>query len=76
METSTLDTTTAVDDFINEIGEKLDMAVRAALETKRKHIQFQRLFPFDFLNLDFCDHYYPKAPDVMRIHSTIEKLLD
>jgi hypothetical protein len=46
------------------------------IEEKRKHLQFQGLFPFDFLNLDFCDRFYGQPPDVMKIHSTIDKLLE
>ena len=47
----------------------------AKIEAKRRHLQFQKLFPFDFLNLDFCDRYYGHPPDVLRIHETIGRIL-
>jgi hypothetical protein len=67
----------AIAEYLDQEGERLaGTAVEAALELKRKHLEFHRLFPFDFLNLDFCDRYYPKPPDVLRIHRTVERLLD
>jgi hypothetical protein len=33
-------------------------------------------FPYDFMNLDFCDYYYPDPPDMLRINETIKKVLD
>jgi hypothetical protein len=74
-ETATLDTEAALEKYVNEKGEKLGDSLREAVDNKRKHLQFQNLFPFDFLNLDFCDPYY-EPPDVMRVNSTIDKLLE
>jgi len=75
-ETDTLDTLEALSAFIEEVGEGVSDDVRDAVEEKRKLIQLQKAFPFDFLNLDFCDRYYGDPPDVMIIHRTIEKLLE
>jgi hypothetical protein len=74
--TQTLESDDALTRVLEEGGEGLNEVVRAKVEEKKQHIQFQRFFPFDFLNLDFCDRYYGDPPDVMRIHGTIEKLLD
>jgi len=62
--------------YIEEEGEGLNPRIFAELELKRKHLEFRRFFPFDFLNLDFCDRYYPKPPDVFRIHQTVERILE
>jgi hypothetical protein len=75
-ETQTLDSEDSVTRFIEDAGEKLDPAVREKAEGKRTHFVFRDFFPFDFLNLDFCDRYYGNPPDVMRIHATVDKLLD
>ena len=75
-ETQTLDTVDALTRFLEEEGERLEDAVRRSAEDKKKHLLFRNLFPFDFLNLDFCDRYYGDPPNVMRIHATIDRLLD
>lgn len=75
-ETQTLDTHPALTQFLEEGGEGIAAEIRHKAEEKMKHLNFQRLFPFDFLNLDFCDRYYGDPPDVMKIHATIDKLLD
>ena len=38
-------------------GEKVDR-----LQLKRNHFHVKASFPYDFINLDFCDYYYPKPP--------------
>lgn len=75
-DTETLDTIPALENYIDAEGEGLAGDKRDAIERKRKHLQFRNRFPFDFLNLDFCDRYYGKPPDVMKINSTIDKLLE
>jgi hypothetical protein len=75
-QTQTLDTVKALTRFLEEEGEGLDDGVRRSAEEKKKHLLFRSLFPFDFLNLDFCDRYYGDPPNVMRVHATIDKLLD
>lgn len=74
--TQTLDSETALTNLLENEGEGLDAEVREKVEEKKRHLLFQRLFPFDFMNLDFCDRYYGDPPDVMRIHATIDKLLE
>jgi hypothetical protein len=75
-ETQTLDTLAALEGFLEEEGEGLSPELQEVVENKRRHLLFQSLFPFDFLNLDFCDRYYGSPPDVMKINMTIDKLLD
>lgn len=75
-ETQTLDSHIALTQYLEEGGEGIPEAIRAKVQEKMRHLNFQRLFPFDFLNLDFCDRYYGDPPDVMKIHATIDKLLD
>jgi hypothetical protein len=43
---------------------------------KRTHLQVMESFPYDFMNLDFCDYYYPDPPDILRINETVKKALD
>ena len=77
--THTLDTETAIEELLAKEGEGLDPDIRAKINEKLRHLQFRSLFPFDFLNLDFCDSYYydpSEPPNVMRIHDTIDRLLE
>jgi hypothetical protein len=74
-ETKALETLEDIERFLAVEGELQD-PLREAVNSKRQHILFRNLFPFDFLNLDFCDRYYPEPPNVMRINSTIDKLLE
>lgn len=74
--TQTLDSIPAVTEFLEEEGEGLDPTIRKAAENKIRHILFRNMFPFDFLNLDFCDRYYGKPPDTMKLHATIDRILD
>jgi hypothetical protein len=75
-ETQPLDTMAALEGFLEDRGEALDDTLREVVENKRRHLLFRSLFPFDFLNLDFCDRYYGTPPDVLKINMTIDKLLD
>jgi hypothetical protein len=75
-ETEILDTMSALETFLQEEGEGLSNTVKTAVDNKRRHLLFKGLFPFDFLNLDFCDRYYGQPPDVMKINSTIDRLLE
>jgi hypothetical protein len=43
---------------------------------KRSYMQVIETFPYDFMNLDFCDYYYPAPPDMLRINETIKRVLD
>ena len=57
-------------------SEGLETERRDLLFLKRQHLEFCGKFPMDFLNLDFCEYYYPKPPGVMRINETIDKLVE
>jgi hypothetical protein len=55
--------------------EGLQTELRELLLLKRQHLEFSEKFPFDFLNLDFCDYYY-EPPGIFRINKTIDKLVE
>ena len=56
--------------------ENLDYEQIDQLMLKRSNINVMKSFPYDFMNLDFCDYYYPDPPDMLRINETIKKVLD
>jgi hypothetical protein len=57
-------------------GEGLDPTKRDQLVLKRQHFAFREKFPFDFLNLDFCEHYYPDPPGILEINETIQSIVN
>ena len=75
-ETQPLDTMAALEGYLEGEGEGLNATLREAIENKRRHLLFRSLFPFDFLNLDFCDRYYGIPPDVLQVNMAIERLLE
>ena len=46
------------------------------LQLKRSHFHVKASFPYDYINLDFCEYYYPHPPGVIRINETIGRILD
>jgi hypothetical protein len=56
-------------------GESLPEVESQALTLKVANLELQKCFPFDFLNLDFCEHYYPSTPDILEINRTVKKML-
>jgi hypothetical protein len=52
-------------------SDKLDR-----LQLKRTFLNVKASFPFDCINLDFCDYYYPRPPNMLRVNETVERLLD
>jgi hypothetical protein len=61
--------------YLDTRGESVEALMREKLLLKRERIRLEESFPFDFLNLDFCDKYYPNPPDTMRINATINGLI-
>ena len=59
------------DERLQEDYSKIDR-----LQLKRTHFEVQASFPYDFMNLDFCDYYYPQPPDMLRINETVRRVLD
>lgn len=43
---------------------------------KRTAIYLHKSFPYDCINLDFCEYYYPDPPDMMKINQTVERILE
>jgi hypothetical protein len=46
------------------------------LQLKRTHFNVKSSFPFDFINLDFCQYYYPQPPGMLRVNETVKKFLE
>jgi hypothetical protein len=59
------------DERLQEDYERIDR-----LQLERTHIATMASFPYDFINLDFCDYYYPEPPDMLRINETVKRVLD
>jgi hypothetical protein len=74
--TSTLPDLRAVENYRIQKGESLAEEQTDRLQKKIDHLELQRCFPFDFINLDFCDHYYPDPPDIMKVNKTVDRMLE
>lgn len=59
------------DEGLQDDLEKVDK-----LLLKRTHINVRSSFPYDLINLDFCQYYYPHPPGMLRVNETVEQLLD
>lgn len=46
------------------------------LHMKRTHFNARASFPYDCINLDFCEYYYPEPPGMLRVNKTVERFLD
>jgi hypothetical protein len=66
----------AIENYTNEKGESLPPEERNILQRKTDQLEIQRFFPFDFINLDFCDPYYPEPPDIMKVSNTVARILE
>lgn len=66
----------AISEYISKEGDSIPPSVRDELEKKRAHLSFRGQFPFDFLNLDYCDPYYGKPPNVLRVHEAVKTILE
>jgi hypothetical protein len=53
-----------------------DLAKLDKLLLKRTSLNAKASFPYDCINLDFCDYYYPSPPGMLRINETVERFLD
>jgi hypothetical protein len=53
-----------------------DVAKLDRLQLKRTFLNVKSSFPYDCVNLDFCDYYYPEPPDMLRVNQTVERFLD
>jgi hypothetical protein len=74
--TATLPDIRAVENYRIQKGESLTEEQSDQLQKKIDHLELQRCFPFDFINLDFCDHYYPDPPDIMKVNKTVDRMLE
>ena len=46
------------------------------LQLKRTFMHLRSSFPYDYINLDFCDYYYPNPPNVFTINETVQHFLE
>jgi hypothetical protein len=59
------------DEGLQDELEKVDK-----LTLKRTHFNVMSSFPYDFVNLDFCEYYYPQPPGMLRVNDTVKKVLE
>jgi hypothetical protein len=57
-------------------GESIPEVNAEMLRRKRRHFEVRATFPYDCINLDFCQYYYPNPPGMLRINETIERILE
>jgi hypothetical protein len=57
-------------------GQPSDLQKVEKLLLKRTHFNVRSSFPYDFINLDFCQYYYPRPPGMLRVNETVDKILD
>ncbi len=69
-------TSDSIAEALEDEGLQEDYAMIDRLLLKRAHLQVMESFPYDFMNLDFCDYYYPKPPDMLRINESVRRVLD
>ncbi|HEX3464304.1 MAG TPA: hypothetical protein VHS78_09690 [Candidatus Elarobacter sp.] len=55
--------------------EDLDINLQGRLRLKRTFQSFVASFPFDYLNLDFCEPYY-NPPNWMKVNETVRRFLE
>jgi len=56
--------------------EGLDSGSVERLHLKRTFFNARASFPFDCVNLDFCQYYYQRPPGMLRINKTVERFLE
>lgn len=56
--------------------EGLDTNLVDKLLLKRTFFNVRASFPYDFVNLDFCQYYYPNPPGMLKVNRTVERFLE
>jgi hypothetical protein len=56
--------------------EGLPDDAQSRLLQKRTFFNARASFPYDCINLDFCEYYYPAPPGMLRVNETVERFLD
>lgn len=73
--TATFPDLATLETHLNEMAANYPWKDR--IQSKIDHLELQKRFPFDFINLDFCDHYYPILPEYfMEINQTVGRMLE
>jgi len=67
-----------MDDISRKLEEEEAMSEHDVdrLKLKRTHLNVRSSFPYDCVNLDFCQYYYSKPPGMTRINDTVKKILE
>lgn len=60
---------------LEDEGLQSDLQKVDRLLLKRTHFNVISSFPYDLVNLDFCQYYYPRPPDMLRINETVKRFL-
>jgi hypothetical protein len=61
---------------LEDEGIQNDVTKLDRLQLKRTNMNAKASFPYDCINLDFCDYYYPEPPEMLRVNRTVAKFLD
>jgi hypothetical protein len=74
-DTKQFPTTESLDAKLEDEGVQNDRDLHERLLLKRKFFKIRSSFPYDLINLDFCQYYYPEPPGVLRINETVARIL-
>lgn len=74
--TAQFPTLASIENKLEDENLQQDYQAIDRLQLKRTFFNVKASFPYDYVNLDFCQYYYPKPPDMLRINDTIEQFLD
>jgi predicted DNA-binding protein len=66
----------SIDAKLEDQGLERELDKLDRLQLKRTFFNVRSSFPYDFVNLDFCEYYYPHPPGMLRVNRTIERFLD
>ena len=57
-------------------NQSLETEVIDRLQLKRRFFNLRSSFPYDCINLDFCQYYYPEPPDMLRMGRIVENFFE
>jgi hypothetical protein len=68
----------SLDDIARKLEEEESLTEHEVerLKLKRTHINVRSSFPYDCVNLDFCQYYYSNPPGMTRINDTVRRILE
>lgn len=74
--TAQFPTLESVEIKLEDEGLQSDLTRLDRLQAKRTFFNARASFPYDCINLDFCQYYYPKPPGMLRVSKTVERFLE